>query len=261
MLQAGDDATENAEPPHSLSDDESLAWLCSQPGGRTTLTNTDLARLWGPGWYKVKVGRRLDEWSAAGLIRRDDDGAIVAVTDTDVTARVTDDLTGSVTGSVTNAVTAPVTRKSRTAVVPIKPAPIERRRAVLQAVLQPDVTASAQSAAARVTLPPPVVDVRPRESAWYRFGRCIVGLVLILAALAIAFTSMRANAWFGYALSVDNRAGELFSTLSVAAEVIALFRSPTGSTASRANGGARRKGGSWRWSPPRSCSSPRPASS
>src|SRR5262249_15590764 len=125
MSQAGDDTTENVEGAHPLSDDEALAWLRAQPGGRTTLTNTELARRWGDGWYKMKVGRRLDEWSEAGRIHRDDDGAIVAVT-SDVTARVTDARAGRVTGSVTDGVTAPVTRKPGTAVISMRRAQVAR---------------------------------------------------------------------------------------------------------------------------------------
>jgi hypothetical protein len=82
------------------------------------------------------------------------------------------------------------------------------------------VTVPEQPEPVRVTLLPPE---QPRETWWHAFGRMFVGLVLIGAALMVAYTSMRANGWFGHALSVDAAAGDIFSTLSVTAEVIALF--------------------------------------
>src|SRR5438034_812587 len=75
----------------------------------------------------------------------------------------------------------------------------------------------------------PVLQIRREahvEPIAYRVSRVGVGVVLIGAGLTLAFTSMRANAWFGYALSIDNSAGGIFATLSVTAELIA-FVLPT----------------------------------
>jgi hypothetical protein len=52
-------------------------------------------------------------------------------------------------------------------------------------------------------------------------GRAAVGLAIIGTGAFIAFTSMRANSWFGHSLTPDPVAGEVYSHLSVAAEVIA----------------------------------------
>jgi hypothetical protein len=49
----------------------------------------------------------------------------------------------------------------------------------------------------------------------------MVGLAIIGTGAFIAFTSMRANSWFGHSLTPDPVAGEVYSRLSVAAEVIA----------------------------------------
>jgi hypothetical protein len=63
---------------------EALAWLRSQAGGSVTASAAELGRQWG--WNRVRAGRRLKAWQAAGHIRRDGDtivvigGASVAVT-------------------------------------------------------------------------------------------------------------------------------------------------------------------------------------
>jgi hypothetical protein len=56
---------------------------------------------------------------------------------------------------------------------------------------------------------------------WSAIGRAAVGLAIIGTGAFIAFTSMRANSWFGHSLTPDAVAGEVYSHLSVAAEVIA----------------------------------------
>jgi hypothetical protein len=58
-------------------------------------------------------------------------------------------------------------------------------------------------------------------------GRAAVGLAIISTGAFIAFTSMRANSWFGHSLTPDPVAGEVYSHLSVAAEVVACLL-PTG---------------------------------
>src|SRR5262249_41457773 len=53
-------------------------------------------------------------------------------------------------------------------------------------------------------------------------GRCIIGLILVGAAIVLAVASMRANVWFGFALSVDDTAGQIFASLTVMSELIAV---------------------------------------
>jgi hypothetical protein len=56
---------------------------------------------------------------------------------------------------------------------------------------------------------------------WNAIGRGVVGLVLVGAGVTLAVTSMQANAWSGYSLATDETAGEIFSRLSVMAEIVA----------------------------------------
>jgi hypothetical protein len=58
-------------------------------------------------------------------------------------------------------------------------------------------------------------------SHWRATGRVATGLVIAGCGVAIAATSIRANAWFGRSLTTDTTAGEIFSSLSVLAEVVA----------------------------------------
>jgi hypothetical protein len=68
----------------------------------------------------------------------------------------------------------------------------------------------------------------PRFSvAWSAFGHAVVGLAIVAAGIWIAITSMRSNAWFGHSLTPDPAAGDIYATLSVAAEVLACLI-PTG---------------------------------
>src|SRR6516225_3019865 len=98
---------------HSFDDAEALAWLRSQPGGTVNASAAQLARTWG--WNRVRAGRRLRSWQAAGSIRWSGNaitvnrGETAAVTES-VTAVAADrGVTGSVTGRVTEAVTDSVT--------------------------------------------------------------------------------------------------------------------------------------------------------
>ena len=67
----------------------------------------------------------------------------------------------------------------------------------------------------------------PRYPSWSAIGRAGVGLAIVSTGAFIAYTSMRANAWFGHSLTPDLVAGEVYSDLSVAAEIIACLI-PTG---------------------------------
>jgi hypothetical protein len=61
----------------------------------------------------------------------------------------------------------------------------------------------------------------PRPTLWGTIGRKVWGLGLIGTGAFIAVTSLQANAWFGHSLTPDPIAGEIYSRLSVAAEVVA----------------------------------------
>jgi hypothetical protein len=56
---------------------------------------------------------------------------------------------------------------------------------------------------------------------WGAVGRGTVGLFIAGWGVAIAVTSMRANAWFGHSLTTNRAAGQIFSHLSVLAEIVA----------------------------------------
>jgi hypothetical protein len=60
-----------------------------------------------------------------------------------------------------------------------------------------------------------------RGGWWNAIGRGLAGITLIGVGIAIAATSMQANDWQGHILSVDKAAGDIFSRLSVLAELVA----------------------------------------
>jgi hypothetical protein len=64
-------------------------------------------------------------------------------------------------------------------------------------------------------------DGQSHQSYWRAAGRIATGLVIVGCGIAIAATSIRANAWFGRSLTTDANAGEIFSHLSVLAEIVA----------------------------------------
>jgi hypothetical protein len=70
-------------------------------------------------------------------------------------------------------------------------------------------------------LSPTPVEVLPQRSWWDTVGRKAWGLGIVGTGIFIAYTSVRANAWFGHSLTPDPAAGEIYSRLSVAAEIIA----------------------------------------
>jgi hypothetical protein len=87
------------------------------------------------------------------------------------------------------------------------------------------VTAHEAPIDARVTVMPPAT----RDTLLFGVGRALIGLTLIGAALFVAYTSMRANAWLGHAMSIDDNAGHIFAGLTVTAELIALVLPVTAS--------------------------------
>jgi hypothetical protein len=79
-----------------------------------------------------------------------------------------------------------------------------------------------------VTSPVTVAPVTPRAGfSWSGIGRGLIGLAIVATGAFIAYTSMQANAWFDHSLTPDPAAGEVYSHLSVAAEVLATLL-PTG---------------------------------
>jgi hypothetical protein len=82
----------------------------------------------------------------------------------------------------------------------------------------------------------PTIEVLPpRPRTWSAIGRATVGLAIVGTGAFIAYTSMRANAWFGHSLTPDPVAGDVYSHLSVAAEVLACLI-PTGAQFYMRNG-------------------------
>lgn len=69
--------------------------------------------------------------------------------------------------------------------------------------------------------PPAPPYERTHGSRWRATGRVSVGLAIVSTGAWIAYTSMRGNAWFGHSLTPDPTAGEIYSNLSVAAELMA----------------------------------------
>lgn len=74
----------------TLSDDEAIEWLRTQPDGRIRATAAELGRRWN--WHRQRVGRRLDAWQKAGLVKW---------RGRTVTALAVDGVTGNVTTPVT----------------------------------------------------------------------------------------------------------------------------------------------------------------
>jgi hypothetical protein len=56
---------------------------------------------------------------------------------------------------------------------------------------------------------------------WTALGRGVVGVTLVAIGIMIAVTSMQANNWYGHSLTTDASAGDIFSQLSVLAEIVA----------------------------------------
>jgi hypothetical protein len=88
--------------------------------------------------------------------------------------------------------------------------------------------AAPAAAVTPVTSPVTVAPITLRAGfSWSGIGRGLIGLAIVATGAFIAFTSMQANAWFGHSLTPDPAAGEVYSHLSVAAEVLATLL-PTG---------------------------------
>src|SRR6266446_5916207 len=63
-----DNPTDNVTPIRPFDEEAAIAWLCAQPGGRTKLSDAELARRWG--WNRKRVGRRIKAWAKSGRVTR-----------------------------------------------------------------------------------------------------------------------------------------------------------------------------------------------
>jgi hypothetical protein len=74
----------------------------------------------------------------------------------------------------------------------------------------------------------PAVEVLPPRRSWSdhlsalwnALGHKAIGIGIVAISVFVAYTSMRANAWFGHSLTPDPKAGDIYSDLSVAAEML-----------------------------------------
>jgi hypothetical protein len=244
---------DNVRPIRPFEEQEAIAWLCAQPGGRTKLSDSELARRWG--WNRKRVGRRIKAWAKSGRVTRRGDVTTANPPGTNgknVPGRQTKVGTGPVPPLVPpqdmqfvpplvppQDIPSPDTRGD----VNVQPPPgrsVAVRNAARDAatVTAPDsgyvarllMLEPAPAANAVTRLMEPRIEVLPppaRRRSWTAVGRAGVGLAIVCTGAFIAYTSMRGNAWFGHSLTPDPVAGEVYSNLSVAAEIIACLI-PTG---------------------------------
>jgi hypothetical protein len=233
------DTPANIVPIQPLTEEAALAWLRSQPTGRTDLPNTEIGRRWG--WPEHRVRRRLNAWQKAGLVRRRG-RAITAV-------EIVGSGVGSTADPTLNPTPDPTLDPTPQAIdVPhetpvVTPVGFTRSLAVTNAARAAGeaVTIGTSIPAGSDAYPARLMDywsglerqdepsVKDRSgragtasrSWWSAAGRGLVGLLLAGCGIAIAVTSIRANNWFGRSLSTDPTAQEIFSNLSVLAEIAA----------------------------------------
>jgi hypothetical protein len=224
---------------HPLTEDAALNWVRSQPGSSTTLAAAELGRRWR--WPEHRVRRRLNAWQKAGMVRRRG-RAVVAVEIVGSGVGPTPDPTPDPTPNTTSDPTPQridVSRKTPVA----SPVGFGRSLAVRNAAKAAGeaVTIGTSIPAAPDAYPARLLDywseperqdepsLKDRSgragtasrSWWSAAGRGLVGLLLGGCGIAIAVTSIRANNWFGRSLSADPTAQEIFSNLSVLAEIAA----------------------------------------
>ena len=222
MSQADTDApTDNVRPIRPFEEEAAIAWLRAQPGGRTKLPAAELARRWG--WQRYHVSRRLQRWKKDGLVAQR--GRFLVAVDIEPPEAATNDLqhvddTPEPASQPGRSVA--VRHAARDAATVAAPGSDYIARLLM---LEPAPAANAvtRPVEPRIeVLPPPV-----RRRFWTALGRAGVGLAIVCTGAFIAYTSLRANAWFGHSLSPDPVAGEVYSNLSVAAEIIVCLI-PTG---------------------------------
>jgi hypothetical protein len=212
-------AAPNVTPIRPLDEAAALAWLKTQPGGRTDLPAAELARRWG--WQRYTVTRRLQRWSRDGLVVRRSRFIIAA----DLEPRATNHLQHvDMPPEQHGVVAAPVAGS-----VAVRNA--AREAAAVSST--PGATVAAPDTYPRLLEHRPGMPRERRERGrsalrfWSAIGPAGVGLAIVATGAFIAFTSMRANSWFGHSLTPDPVAAEVYSHLSVAAELIACLL-PTG---------------------------------
>ncbi len=244
-----DNPTDNVTPIRPFDEEAAIAWLCAQPGGRTKLSDAELARRWG--WNRKRVGRRIKAWAKSGRVTRRGDVTTATAAGTDgkaVPPRQAKAGTGLVPPLVPpqdmQFVPPPVPPQDMPIPSPDKRGDVDgqpppgRSVAVRNAARDAATVAApgsdyvarllmlepAPAANAVTRLMEPRIEVLPpptRHRFWTALGRAGVGLALVCTGAFIAYTSLRANAWFGHSLTPDPVAGEVYSNLSVAAEIIA----------------------------------------
>jgi hypothetical protein len=203
-------------PIRPLDDEAALAWLKAQPGSRTSLRPFQLAEAWS--WEQWRVNRRLKQWERDGLIARRGDAISVLL-----------EAASEATGSSVQPFA--LAREKLLLEAPPKQAKKQPSKALVKQAEKQLPAALAEHAP--IALSEAAQEVARRTLAfalgrvWSGIGRAAVGLGIITTGAWIAYTSMRANAWFGHSLTPDPVAGEVYSHLSVAAEIIACLI-PTG---------------------------------
>jgi hypothetical protein len=209
------DSTEisNVAPLRPLDEAAALAWLRSQPGARTNLPAAELARRWG--WQRYHVSRRLRRWSRDGLVAQR--GRTLMAADIQSPKVATnglqhiDDEQKLGPGSGRSVAVRNAARNAATVAAP-ENGYVARLLTLEEAPTRRRIEAS-----------PP----RPARHTWSALGRAAIGLAIVGTGAWVGITSMRGNAWFGRSLTPDPVAGEVYSDLSVAAEIIACLI-PTG---------------------------------
>ncbi len=216
---------------HSLlSETQALDWLRTR--GRVTMSAAELGRCWG-GWPRKRVGRRLQAWAKAGLIKRRDD--IVTVADGGTKTIATDGTDTGTTSGTSGGTKSDLSHGTNggtdTALVPVRPRKvarqatsasrvIERALAVpAEAALPPVVTASGPvSEPTTVTDPTRVTILPPARSTapWIR-------AVLILVAIGIGALALIINAQLGWWFGTTPLASWTFAGLAVGADLLAMI--------------------------------------
>jgi hypothetical protein len=224
----------NVTPIRPLEEAEAIAWLRAQPGASTTLPAAELARRWG--WQEHRVRRRLNAWQKTGLVRRR--GRVVQAVGTAVVPTLNPTPNPTANPTPVSGVGNLIQHLDVAKDVEAEPTVGFRRSVAVTNAAQnaAEVTASDNDYVARLVRldghtshVAPATDVHvsaPNGTgmaarSWSAIGRAAVGLAIIGTGGFIAYTSMRANSWFGHSLTPDPVAGEVYSHLSVAAEVIA----------------------------------------
>jgi hypothetical protein len=233
------DTPANIVPIQPLAEEAALASLRSQPTGRTDLPNTEIGRRWG--WPEHRVRRRLNAWQKAGLVRRRG-RAITAV-------EIVGSGVGSTADPTLNPTPDPTLDPTPQAIDVPHETPIAPHVGFGRSLAVTNAARAAREAVTIGTSIPAAPDAYPARlldywsglerqdepstkdrsgragtaarSRWSAASRGAVGLLLAGTGIAIAVTSIRANNWFGRSLSTDPEAQEIFSNLSVLAEIAA----------------------------------------